>query len=199
MRIVPESLLRGVAAGLGIACLSVPTPAMTAEDDMGSRIASSRAAIESLAGALAEQLSAAVAEGGPAAAVQVCSLAAPALADSVSSDRGWRIGRTSLRVRNPANAPDAWERAVLHDFEARKAEGADPTLLDYAEIVTADDRRSFRYMKAIVTGMTCIACHGSDLAPDIRARLDTLYPEDQARGFAPGDLRGAFTITQPVE
>ena len=30
------------------------------------------------------------------------------------------------------------------------------------------------------------------------ARLDALYPEDQARGFEVGNIRGAFSIVQPA-
>ncbi len=188
-----------VAAVLGAVCLLAPVPVAYADADLASRTALSRAAIQSLAGALREQLSAAFAESGAAAAIQVCNLTAPALTEAVSSDHGWKIGRTSLKVRNPDNSPDAWERSVLRMFEARKGQGADPAMLDHAEVVVRDGRRSFRYMKAIVTGKPCIVCHGSDLAPDVRAQLDDLYPGDQARGYAPGDLRGGFTITQPLD
>jgi hypothetical protein len=27
-------------------------------------------------------------------------------------------------------------------------------------------------------------------------KIDELYPNDQARGYSPGDIRGAFTIQQ---
>lgn len=30
------------------------------------------------------------------------------------------------------------------------------------------------------------------------AKLEDLYPKDQATGHRTGDLRGAFTITQPM-
>ena len=68
----------------------------------------------------------ALAVGGPTDAIEVCKIAAPEIAATASDAQGWRIGRTSLKLRNPANAPDAWELAVLRDFEARKAAGEDP-------------------------------------------------------------------------
>ena len=101
-------------------------------------------------------------------------------------------------MRNPANEPDAWELTVLRDFEVRKAAGEDPGTLDHAEIVVADGQRTFRYMKAIGTQPVCTVCHGTTIAPEVTARLDALYPEDRARGFAVGDIRGAFSIAQPV-
>jgi hypothetical protein len=32
------------------------------------------------------------------------------------------------------------------------------------------------------------------MAPEIVSKLDELYPEDKARGFQVGDIRGAFSI-----
>nr|VFK10650.1 MAG: Protein of unknown function (DUF3365) [Candidatus Kentron sp. LPFa]VFK26753.1 MAG: Protein of unknown function (DUF3365) [Candidatus Kentron sp. LPFa] len=61
-----------------------------------------------------------------------------------------------------------------------------------------DGVRVFRYMKAIPTLEVCILCHGASLSPDVVAKLDELYPEDQARGFKVGDIRGAFSFMQPL-
>ena len=91
-----------------------------------------------------------------------------------------------------------WEREVLMSFEARKAEGQDPKTLEHYAFVEQDGQQVFRYMKAIPTGEVCVACHGSELSPEVTAALAELYPQDQATGFQPGDIRGAFTITQPV-
>ena len=175
-----------------------PATATFADDDLAARIGASREAIKSFAGALQNQLKSAMADGGPTAAIEVCNVAAPEIAQAASAARGWSVGRTSLKLRNPANVPDAWELAVLHDFEARKAAGEDPATLDHAEIVGGDGQRTFRYMKAIPTQPVCIVCHGASIAPEVTARLDALYPEDRARGFSIGDIRGAFSITQPV-
>ena len=169
-----------------------------AEDDLAARVDASREAIKSFAGALQEQLKSAMAVGGPTAAIEVCEIAAPAIAADASEDRGWTVGRTSLKLRNPANAPDAWELSVLRDFEARKAAGEDPAGIDRAEFVVRGGQRTFRYMKAIGTQAVCTVCHGTAIAPEVAAALDALYPEDRARGFEVGDIRGAFSITQPA-
>ena len=191
--------MRVAPAVLGLLLVLPSAVPALAEDDLAARATASQAAIKSLAGALKEQLSLAMAAGGPVAAIEACNLAAPAIADAEAAARGWRVGRTSLKLRSPANAPDAWELAVLQDFAARRAAGADPKTLHHAEIVTADGRRSFRYMQAIVTMEVCTTCHGAGVAPDVAARLDALYPGDRARGHAVGDLRGAFTVVQPLE
>lgn len=60
---------------------------------------------------------------------------------------------------------------------------------------------TFRYMKAIPMQGMCMTCHGGqELIPDnVKERLATLYPDDQATGFTPGSLRGAFTVSIPPD
>lgn len=183
-----------LALGLVLSIPSVPAAAQ----GMEQRIEASREVAQAFSTELREQLMQAMQAGGPVEAIAVCNTAAPEIAAMHSEARGWTVGRTSLRVRNPGSAPDAWETAVLRQFEARKAAGEDPAGLEHAEVVDADGGQVFRYMKAIPTAEPCLACHGSNLAPDVAARLSELYPEDQATGFAAGDLRGAFTIEQPM-
>jgi hypothetical protein len=47
--------------------------------------------------------------------------------------------------------------------------------------------------------MPCLKCHGENLDPKVAAKLDALYPHDQARGYKAGDVRGAFTVRQPMQ
>lgn len=167
-------------------------------EDLEPRVAASRTVVGEFMGQLKSELQAAMKSGGPVNAIEVCHRKAPAIATAVSEDKGWVVGRTALKYRNPDNAPDSWERSVLERFEAQKADGQDPTTLEYFEVVEANGSKSFRYMKAIPTGGVCLACHGKQIAPDVATKLKDLYPEDQATGFAQGDIRGAFTIQQPM-
>lgn len=168
-------------------------------DDLEERAAQSRAAAQAFMGQLKAELQAAIKAGGPESAIGVCKDKAPRIAASLGDAKGWKVGRTSLKVRNPANAPDDWERSVLQEFEARKAAGEDLQTMEKADVVEAGGKRSYRYMKAIPTADLCVVCHGAVVPPAVEAKLQALYPEDQARGFEPGDLRGTFTITQPME
>jgi len=132
------------------------------------------------------------------AAIDTCHKVAPHLAEAHSQMSGWQVGRTSLKPRNPGNAPDAWEQAVLQEFEERKSAGEEPTKLVKAEVVEEHGRKVFRMMKAIPTAEVCTKCHGAEIADPVAAKLDELYPEDKARGFKVGDLRGAFTLKKPL-
>ena len=167
-------------------------------EDLGPRAAASKAAIAAFAGELKAELQSAMKAGGPVKAIAVCNERAPGIAARHSAARDLTLGRTSLKIRNPENAPDAWERAVLEDFERRRDAGEDSATLVRYEVVERGGRREFRLMKAIPTAEVCLACHGATIAPEVAARLDALYPGDRARGFAVGDLRGAFTVRQPM-
>jgi hypothetical protein len=154
-----------------------------------------RAAIKDLGDKLKAELTRALKESGPVAAISVCRTVAPAVAQEASSAHSLAVSRTALKVRNPANAPDAFERKVLQDFLARAAEGTDLNMLEHAETVGEGEAVEYRYMKAIpAAAEPCLTCHGSAIAPDLKAEIDRLYPQDQATGFKAGDLRGAFSV-----
>jgi hypothetical protein len=153
-------------------------------------------AIKGLAQNLKKKLQAAMKAGGPVKAIEVCNTVAPSIAYAQSQERGLTIRRTALKLRNPDNAPDDFERKVLEKFVADIAAGKDPKKLAYTEAVKTDDGTVLRFMKAIPTGELCLKCHGGNVAPEVKAAISKLYPEDQATGFKAGELRGAFSVTK---
>ncbi|MDW7644251.1 MAG: DUF3365 domain-containing protein [Desulfuromonadales bacterium] len=161
-------------------------------------VTESRALVGAFMAELKGELESAIRTQGPVEAVSVCQQKAPAIAARLSRESGGKVARTSLRLRNPANAPDAWERQVLERFEQLRKQGKDPTSLEYSEVVSTEGRRELRYMKAIPMGSICLLCHGQDIDADVQEALKRLYPQDQATGFSPGDIRGAFTVTRPL-
>jgi hypothetical protein len=161
--------------------------------------AAAQAAIADFAGALKGELTTAMQAGGPLNAIEVCNARAPAIAAAVSLEQGMNLSRVSLRNRNPENAPNEWQSAVLREFETRRAAGENPEALSWQEWADADGGQEFRFMKAIPTGPLCLACHGETLAAPVADRIDELYPADKATGFREGDIRGAFVVTKAVE
>ncbi len=172
------------------------TGAASAQDDIKQRTDAARAAAMDFGARLLAELQKAMAAGGPVNALGVCNVAAPKLAAEKSAEHRMTIRRTSLKLRQPKDAPDAWELKQLQDFERRKAAGESPAKIEIGEYVDAGGKKTFRYMKAIPTGAVCLNCHGAALTPAVSAKLKELYPGDQATGFKIGDLRGAFTITE---
>lgn len=171
-----------------------------AEADETEALRQARTAAKDLGERLKGELVAAIKSGGPVTALQVCNTVAGDLAIQASKQHGLTVGRTALRVRNPNNAPDAYERKVLEEFLEKAASGADLSKLEHIEVVSGNGEKTFRYMKAIpMAAQPCLACHGSELKPEVKAEISRLYPEDQATGFKPGELRGAFTISGKLD
>lgn len=180
---------------------TAPTAAADAASDAPSeaQLTEARDLVQRFMKDLKGELMAAMRDGGPSGAIAVCSEEAPRIATELTAASGWSLARTSLRVRNPRNAPDAAERAVLVDFDRRAAAGEDPATLEHARVVRESGLAYVHYMKAIPTSSLCLACHGSDVEAPVREAIAASYPADAATGFARGDLRGAFTLVRPLD
>ncbi len=148
---------------------------------------------------LSAKLQSAISAGGPVAAISVCKVEAPAIAARLSGD-GWRVRRVGTRVRNAASGrPDAWELAGLEQFAQRLRAGEPAEALSVAAVLEdADGATRLRWMRPIVTGPMCLTCHGpaESQSAELRAALRRGYPEDAAVGYAPGELRGAFSVSR---
>lgn len=149
--------------------------------------------------ALKGQLQAAIKQGGLPAGVSVCQSVAPSIAVQNSTD-GWVLKRTSLRMRNSNNSPDAWELAQLNQFEQIKAASVPQTHTPIvaSEYVAKGDTTTFRYMKAIPTQELCLGCHGSNITPELSTLIKQAYPDDKAINFELGDIRGAFSLQKVI-
>jgi hypothetical protein len=151
-----------------------------------------------LGGQLKAELTQAIAEGGPMAAINVCYLRAPEIAAQLSQASGARVGRTALRVRNPSNAPDDLERSVLEQFATDLGSGPIDRPLEAVFEIRRGDAVERRYMRAIPTDALCLTCHGKTIAPELAAAIARDYPKDEATGFEQGQLRGAFSVVWPA-
>ena len=180
-----RTLLVFIAAAPFVGCLQ-------AADE--PRLEESRALVQSFGATLQGELKKGLADGGPVNAISVCKDKAPQIASDLSRQSGAKVRRTSLRFRNPANAPEPWEISVLLDFE-RQPDTAEPTAPVEYFVREADG--TTRYMAVIKTGAVCLTCHGAPLSPELDGILGADYPHDRARGYAIGDVRGAFSVTWP--
>lgn len=173
--------------------------ALPATANMAELNNEARAISKEFGGTLVGIVSASMKSSGPVETIAKCNETAPEIARELSQHHGWEIGRTSLKIRNPANQPDEWETRVLNSFTQRHASQEPINSLEYSEIVEADGTRTFRYMKAIGIKPACLQCHGSnEVKPETATKLKHLYPEDQARNYTQGDIRGAFTLTKQL-
>jgi hypothetical protein len=152
-------------------------------------------ALTQFAGALRQKLGDAMKAGGPAGAVEVCSKEAPALYAKMKADTGITIGRSSLRLRNPADAPPPWVAEWLSKQGERKAAGVE----GIRTIVDGGGGKVARVLRPIAIEAPCLACHGTEVAPEVKAALAAKYPSDAATGYQLGDLRGALWGELPIK
>ena len=163
-------------------------------EDVDQYLFESKDATQQLASQLKSKLISSMQEGGPVEAIDICNTEAITISSVLSEKYNGKVGRTSLKLRNPLNEPDEWERSVLFEFEDKKQAGEDVTQLETYEVIKDENGNWFRYMKAIPTGDVCLMCHGEHIAPDVEEKIKSLYPNDLATGYEKGELRGAFTI-----
>lgn len=123
---------------------------------------------------------------GPGAAVTACRDEAPKLA-AAASVAGVEVGRTSQRLRSPANAPRPWMAPLLAEL------AKEPRAAGLHRAVPLDGGR-WGYVEPIYIEGLCLTCHGETVPAEVEQRLASLYPDDHARGYADGDLRGLFWV-----
>jgi hypothetical protein len=126
----------------------------------------------------------------------------PEISSALSRKTGWKVSRVSMNPRNPALAtPDAWEQRVLLDFDKRVAKGEKPEAMEYAELVSENQRRFFRFMKPLAMQGVCMGCHGPSehLTDAMKAQLALEYPHDTAVNYQLGQIRGAVTVKRPLD
>jgi hypothetical protein len=137
---------------------------------------------------LQQALRAGLAEG-PVEAIGACRQRAPEISGALSHD-GIVMGRSSHRLRNPRNAAPDWVQPVMDAYVADRAKRVPKS------VPLPNDRLG--YVEPILLQPLCLTCHGDALAPEVASRIDALYPEDRAVGFAEGDLRGVFWVEFPA-
>lgn len=94
----------------------------------------------------------------------------------VMNDFGEQYGAkgklTSLKLINPTNAPDDWEKAALLRFEQGERE--------IAEFADIGGQPYLRQIGALMVEKGCLKCHGS-------------------QGYKEGEVRGGISISVPVQ
>lgn len=178
-----------------------PAASAIAADDLAQRAKKARELAHNYSEKLRTSLADALKAGGPVGAIGACNTLAPDLNTSITESSTFEISRTSMRVRNPENAPDAWEQVVLEQFQAALTAGRDPKTLETFDVVTTQEgQRLFRYMRPItMREPSCLLCHGPNVAQDVKAEIAKYYNDDKAVGFNLGELRGAFSLVQQLD
>jgi signal transduction histidine kinase len=80
---------------------------------------------------------------------------------------------TSLKLINPENTPDEFERRALYLFEQN-------SLNETMTVIDIENSKYFRYISPLYVEESCLVCHSQ-------------------QGYRVGDIRGAISITIPID
>lgn len=134
-------------------------------------------------------------EGGLTAVVDFCHENALKLTDSMAQVYNVKIKRTSHKLRNPENAPDAMEKEILTEYLAEIKQAKKPK-----PVIKKDDKGNVHFYAPIFIKHDCLKCHGEpvkDIPEPIYKKIKENYPQDKAINFKTGDLRGIWDIEFP--
>lgn len=100
------------------------------------------------------------------------------------------IKRTSLRIRNPSNAPDKLEKKMLEKWDKIAKAGKELPEYEFDKV----SENEFRYYKPLKVATMCLTCHGQP-AKDLSTTIKAKYPNDKALGYKEGDFRGLIRVS----
>jgi hypothetical protein len=185
---------------------SAAAPALKAEfvdpDSADPEIASVRKtgedAINRLGYMMVQEITAAVKKSGAEAAIDVAHLKKLPMANGRISGLPniTAFKRTSLKLRDRANSPDPAEKLALQKFLEELTTGTRPPEVLVQRIAKPNAAPEWRVYRPFGTLPICLNCHGdlNEQSSELRAKLDQLYPVDQAFGYAAGEWRGVLSV-----
>ena len=140
---------------------------------------------------LGKNLQTAIKTEGTEHALDFCNIKAIPLTDSMSVELNASISRVSDQPRNPDNRANEKEEEIINSIKTKLANGEEPKPF----MVTSGNKVIGYY--PIITNELCMQCHGGENA-EIKdatlAKIQALYPTDEATGYGIGQIRGLFKI-----
>ncbi len=142
---------------------------------------------------LMQNLSEKVAKAGAPEAISFCHLNVKPIAKKAARDRidKYEFGRTSHKIRNELNAPQAWAELYLKDF-SEKFKG---DIKKEFFIHKLSDGKQL-YIEPLYMQAQCLLCHGENISKQVKTKLEEIYPHDKATGFKLNEFRGFIWIKE---
>ncbi len=183
----------GAAALLGTSLFA--NPYTTPQEEYESIVKTGNEVSTALMQTLGKNLKQHLKSDGPLGAATFCSTQAFPLTDKVSTQYGKEISlkRISLKERNPANAAQGSEKAILEALQKLQNSGV---VLPKYLVERVDDTTAKYYKPLSINKGVCLKCHG-DISGNAKLAdfMKSSYPNDKATGYKMGDLRGAIVVT----
>jgi uncharacterized protein (UPF0335 family) len=124
--------------------------------------------------------------------VNFCHKNAVLLTDSIGKANKVEMTRTSHKLRNSDNKPNADQQAIIENYlESQEMHK------ELAPMVMKDDQGYVHFYAPIKLKNKCLQCHGQpgkDINDKVLEVIKENYPKDKATGFREGELRGIWDI-----
>lgn len=141
--------------------------------------------------ALGSQLMQALKTRGAAGAVTFCNEKAQPITNQMAEELDVKVKRVSDRARNPLNQANEEQLKIIEQYKKDLATGK-----KLKGVLIEKDGRSIAHFP-IRTNQMCMQCHGmpgSEIKPETQNAIRERYPDDEATGYRPGQLRGLFVV-----
>ncbi|MFT5587340.1 MAG: hypothetical protein ACI9VR_004949, partial [Cognaticolwellia sp.] len=122
----------------------------------GSAIVAAELATKKLGSTMKRRVNTAMKEGGTVAAIPACQSDALTLTTAAGSEHV-TVGRSSSKLRNPANAGPEWVQDWLQDNQDKRFD----KVTGSSDIVEGEAR----LIRPIQVEPGCLACHGAGIEP----------------------------------
>ena len=139
---------------------------------------------------LGQNLMGTIQKEGTVHALDFCNVEAIPLTASMAKKYNASVQRISDKPRNPTNAANAEETALIDLFSHQISAGKDP------QPVLMPQNGKTRFYYPIVTNTMCLQCHGKpeNIEPQVKEKILKLYPQDKAVGYSENEVRGIWKI-----
>lgn len=146
---------------------------------------------------LLSSLQKAISENEFSGAIEFCHENALPILKNLDSMYSIQVRRVSSKPRNPGDFPDKDEFPLLdaYEYNAENMIKSDPSIqkIQNGEVLL--------YTKPIlISNGMCLNCHGEpgkEINTQTLKKLTELYPQDSAKGYKIGDLRGMWSVRIP--
>ncbi|MCB0386918.1 MAG: DUF3365 domain-containing protein, partial [Bdellovibrionales bacterium] len=163
-----------LVAGFGLtACVGPTKPSETrdlSETELKAYLVRGQQEGAELKKKLVGELSRGLKEGGAVRAISVCKDKADEVT-SAAAKKGVKMGRTSLKLRNPNNKPSPWAENLLNEWKVTRLNTPAE-----ARVVVLEEGR-VGYAEPLYTMPLCLNCHGQNIKPEVAKHLTSLYPK----------------------
>lgn len=147
-------------------------------------------------GQLGKNLIGTIQKEGTINALKFCNIKAYPLTDSMSVAFNAKIKRVSDRPRNTDNAANETELNHIKTFKNKLENG------EKIEPIIEKKVNSVHFYAPITTDQLCLQCHGNigtDIKLNVLKAIDSLYPNDMAKGYALNQVRGIWSIEMDIK